>query len=100
MGFIGEFADFLNKHKVVGLAVAFIMGAAATDFVKAIVNDIVMPVIGVFTPAGDWQSAIFQVGAIKFTVGHFISALLNFVVIALVVFMLVKFAIKEEEEKK
>ncbi|VVC00485.1 Large-conductance mechanosensitive channel [uncultured archaeon] len=99
MSFVDEFMAFLNKHKVVGLAIAFIMGAAATDLVKAIVNDLVMPVIGVLTPSGDWQAAVFQLGPVKFMAGHFVGALLNFVVIALVVFLLVKFAVKEEEKK-
>ena len=99
MGFVGEFMEFLNKHKVIGLAVAFIMGAAATDLVKSIVNDLVMPIVGVLTPAGEWQSAVLQIGPVKFMAGHFVGALINFVIIALVVFLLVKVAVKEEEKK-
>ena len=99
MGFVDEFMEFLNKHKVIGLAIAFIMGAAATDLVKSIVSDLVMPVIAVLTPSGDWANAIWYVGPVKFAAGHFISALLNFVIIALVVFLLVKFAVKEEAAK-
>ena len=98
MGFIGEFADFLNKHKVIGLAVAFIMGAAATDLVKSIVSDLVMPVVGVLVPSGDWQAAVLQLGPAKFMAGHFVGALINFVIIALVVFLLVKVAVKEESK--
>ncbi len=100
MGLVGEFADFLNKHKVIGLAIAFIMGLAANDLVKSIVSDLVMPVVSVLVPSGDWQSAVLQVGPMKFMAGHFVGALINFLIIALVVFVLVKFAIKEEEEEK
>ena len=99
MGFLDEFMAFLNKHKVIGLAIAFIMGAAATDLVKSIVSDIVMPVIGVLTPSGDWQAAVLQIGPVKFMAGHFVGALLNFVIIALVVFVLVKYAVKEDAAK-
>ena len=99
MGFLGGFLDFLNKNKVVGLAVAFIMGAASTDLVKSIVSDIVMPVVGVIVPSGDWQSAVLQIGPVKFMAGHFVSALINFILIALVVFVLVEYAVKEEEKK-
>ena len=99
MGFLGGFLDFLNKNKVVGLAVAFIMGAASTDLVKSIVSDIVMPVVGVIVPSGDWQSAVLQIGPVKFMDGHFVGALINFVIIALEVFLLVKVAVKEEEKK-
>ncbi len=99
MGFVDEFMQFLNKHKVIGLAVAFIMGGAATKLVTAIVTDIVMPVIGVVIPGGDWRSAVFQLGPAKFLVGDFAGALIDFVIVALVIFMIVKFAIKEEEKK-
>lgn len=99
MGFIAEFMLFLNKHKVVGLAVAFIMGAAATDLVKSIVSDLVMPLVGVLTPTGDWANAVWHIGPVKLAAGHFVSALINFIIIALVVFLLVKFAVKEESAK-
>ena len=50
MKFVGEFKDFLKKYSVLGLAVAFIIGAASTKLVSALVNDIVMPIITVFIP--------------------------------------------------
>ena len=96
MGFLEEFIGFLNKHKVLGLAVAFIMGAAASKLVTALVQDIVMPVIGVLTPSGDWRGAVFQLGPVKFLIGDFAGALIDFVIIALVVFMIVKYAAKEQ----
>jgi len=55
MSIIKEFKEFLKEYKVVGLAVAFIMGAAATNLVQSLVNDIIMPVVGVFIPEGDWK---------------------------------------------
>ena len=96
MGFVDEFMAFLNKHKVIGLAVAFIIGAAAAKLVSALVADIIMPIIGALTPSGDWRAATAQIGPVKFLVGDFAGALIDFVIIALVIFMIVKFAIKEE----
>ncbi len=96
MSFIDEFMAFLNKHKVVGLAVAFIIGAAASKLVTAIVADLVMPIISALTPSGDWRLAILQVGPVKFLIGDFAGALIDFVIVAFVIFMLVKYAIKEE----
>ena len=91
-----EFVAFLNKHKVIGLAVAFIIGAAAAKLVSALVADIIMPVVGAFTPSGDWRLATLQVGPVRFLVGDFAGATIDFVIIAFVIFMIVKFAVKEE----
>lgn len=98
MGFVDEFVAFLNKNKVVGLAVAFIIGAAASKLVTALVNDIIMPIIGALTPAGDWRAAVLEIGPVKFLVGDFAGALIDFVIIAFVVFMIVKYAVKEESK--
>jgi hypothetical protein len=49
-GFVAEFMEFLLKYQVIGLAVAFIIGAAATKMVTATVNDIIMPIIGAIIP--------------------------------------------------
>ena len=98
MGFMQEFMDFLKKHQVVGLAVAFIMGGAATKLVSAIVADIIMPIIGVLIPGGDWRKITLDAGPVKFLVGDFAGAVIDFVIIALVIFMIVKFAIKDEKK--
>ncbi len=100
MGIVQEFRDFLNEYKVVGLAVAFIMGAATTALVQALVNDIVMPVVGAAIPGGEWQEATLTLGPVLIKWGHFTSALLNFIIIALVVFMIAKVVLKEEKVAK
>ena len=96
MGFVDEFLAFLNKHKVIGLAVAFIIGAAASKLVTAMVTDIIMPIIGALIPGGDWRTFVLQLGPMKFLVGDFAGALIDFVIIAFVVFMIVKYAVKDE----
>lgn len=98
MGMIDEFMEFLNNHKVIGLAVAFIIGAAASKLVSALVNDIVMPLISLAIPGGDWRAATVDVGAAKLLIGDFAGALIDFVIIALVVFMLVKYAVKDSKK--
>ena len=100
MGLMQEFKDFLKEYKIMGLAVAFIIGIAATTLVQALVNDIVMPMITPLIPGGEWQNAKFALGPIIISWGHFISALINFAVIALVVFMIAKHVIKEEKVDK
>ena len=96
MGFVNEFMTFLNKNKVVGLAVAFIMGGAASKLVSALVADMIMPVIGVLIPGGDWRAIPLQVGPVKFLIGDFAGALIDFVIIALVIFLIVKYMVKED----
>jgi large conductance mechanosensitive channel len=88
--FSEEFMDFLNKYGVIGLAIAFIIGGAAGRLVTALVNDLLMPIIAVIVPGGDWRTTVFQVGPIKFLLGDFAGALIDFIIIALVVFLLSK----------
>lgn len=100
MGIISEFKEFLNEYKVVGLAVAFIMGAAVTALVKSLVDSIIMPIVAVVLPSGDWQTAVVELGPVKLAVGAFLAALLNFIIIAFVVFMIAKMVLKEEKVTK
>ncbi len=97
---VGEFMEFLMKYQVIGLAVAFIIGAAATKMVTAAVNDIIMPVIAVLIPGGDWKKTELVLGPVKFLVGDFAGAIIDFIIIALVVFLIVKFMMKEDATKK
>jgi large conductance mechanosensitive channel len=97
---VHEFKDFLKEYKIVGLAIAFIMGAAATDLVKSLVNNIVMPLITPFVPGGAWQTATFHMGPIVIGWGAFLSALINFIILAFVIFMIAKFIFKEEKVSK
>jgi large conductance mechanosensitive channel len=95
--FMQEFNDFLNKYGVIGLAVAFVMGAAVTKLVTALVNDLIMPIIGALIPGGDWKTATWDIGNIKFMVGDFFGVLIDFIIIALVIFIIVKMIIKEKK---
>jgi large conductance mechanosensitive channel len=100
MSIIKEFKEFLNEYKVVGLAVAFIIGAAITALVQSLVANIIMPIIGPFIPGGEWQKATFSIWKIVIGWGAFAGALLNFIIIAFVVFMIAKYMFKEEKVTK
>jgi len=88
--FSQEFMDFLNKYGVIGLAVAFIIGGAAGTLVSSMVNDLLMPFINPLLQGGEWQKAELVLGPVRLLVGHFVGALINFIIIALVVFVLMK----------
>jgi large conductance mechanosensitive channel len=100
MGLIQEFKEFLNEYKIMGLAVAFIIGVALTTLVQSLVKDIIMPVITPFMPAGGWETATFTIGPIAIKWGSFLSALINFIIIAFVVFLIAKVVMKEMKVTK
>ena len=85
-GLLNEFTDFISKYKVMGLAVAFILGLYLGELVKAFVNDLVMPIIQLAMPGIKWG----DIAAGPFRVGHFIGALITFMIVAFVIFILVK----------
>ena len=89
-----DFKDFLLKHNVVALAIAVVVGTALNTLVKAIVDDFIMPIIVAIGPGGDWQKATWSVGSIKFGVGDFAAAVINFLIIGLVAWRISKIFIK------
>ncbi|MGV8152432.1 MAG: MscL family protein [Candidatus Nanoarchaeia archaeon] len=100
MKVLSEFKEFLKEYKVIGLAVALIIGLAATSLVKAVVDYLVMPIITPFIPGGAWQTATFSIGPIVIGWGALLAAIINFIIIAFVVFLIAKYALKEEKVTK
>jgi large conductance mechanosensitive channel len=89
-GLWGEFLEFISKYGVIGLAIGFIIGSASKDLVNALVDDILMPIILFFVPGGAWREATVTIGPIVLSVGHFAGALLDFFIIALIIFLLMR----------
>lgn len=104
MGIIKEFKEFLKEYKVMPLAIAFIIGAAATALVLSLVNNIVMPLINPWVPKGGWQNATIMFGPQSRQVvigwGAFLGAAINFIIIAFVVFLIIKMLDREKKEDK
>ncbi len=98
--FVQEFMEFLKTFGVIGLAIAFIIGQAASGLITALVNDIINPLIGLFLPAGDLKAMSFTVGSSKFLYGDLISNLINFLIIAVLVFVAYKQLAKHGLEAK
>jgi large conductance mechanosensitive channel len=99
-GMIKQFLEFLKEYNVIALAIAFIMGVAATALVKSFVDNIIMPIITPFIPGGGWETATFNIGPIVIGWGSFLGQVINFVIIALVVFFIAKKILKEEKVAK
>ena len=85
-----DFRNFLMKENFVALALAVVLGGAVGKVVQAVVDDFIMPIVGRVTPSGDWQKATWDVGSMKFGVGDFVSVLVNFIIIAFVVWRISK----------
>src|SRR5918911_3350249 len=83
---LGGFKKFLLRGNVVDLAVGVVIGAAFTGVVQAFVKDIINPLIGLFGGTGDLSSWVVTVGPARLLVGEFLSAVLSFVLVALVVY--------------
>ena len=90
-----EFFDFLKTFGVIGLALAFVVGQAASGLVTSLVNDIINPLIGLFLPSGNLDAMSAKVINIsgeltEFRYGHLLSSIIDFLIIALVVFVAYK----------
>ena len=104
MGLAKDFRDFAIRGNMMDLAVGMIIGAAFTSIVKSLVDDVINPVLGIFTGKIDFGNlfialdgkhcetleAATTAGAAVIKYGSFVSALINFIIMALVVFMIVK----------
>lgn len=85
-----EFREFISRGNVIDLAVAVVIGAAFTAIINSLVNDIIMPIIGIILGGIDFTSIVIPVGSAKIGLGNFIQAIINFLIIAWVIFLLVK----------
>ena len=93
-GFIKEFKEFISRGSVMDMAVGIIIGGAFTAIVNSLVNDIVMPLLSLLTGGYDFTKLAIKLGdgvdAAVFNYGLFISSVINFILIALVIFCIIK----------
>ena len=90
-GLWNEFMDFISKYKVMGLAVAFIIGLYLGALVQSLVTSLIMPIIGLALPGiGNLATYTITVSSQDFGIGSFLVALITFIIVAFVIFLLVK----------
>ena len=87
-----EFRDFIMRGNVLDLAIAVIIGGAFGKIITSLVNDILMPIIGLLLGGIDFSALILQVGQASINWGLFIQAIVDFLIVALVIFMIIKTA--------
>ncbi len=97
---VNEFVTFLKQYGVIGLAIAVIIGGKVNEFLKSVVDGILMPVVGALTPNGDWREMSVTLGSIEFKVGPVLGSGIDFVIVAAMVFIIAKKVLKEETVAK
>lgn len=97
--FLREFKEFAMRGNVMDLAVGVIVGGAFSSITTSLINDIIMPIVGVFVSEASFANLSVSVGGAVITYGNFIQAVLNFVILAFVVFCMVK-AVNRVARKK
>jgi len=90
MGFINEFRIFMLRGNVVDLAVGVIIGGAFKTIVDSLVADVMMPLLGLVLGKLDFNGRYIEVGGSKIMYGSFVTSVINFVLMAFVIFMLIK----------
>jgi large conductance mechanosensitive channel len=93
---VGEFKAFLKEYGVIGLALGVIIGGKAGELVTAIVDGLLMPIVGKAVPSGEWEKLV--VG--QFKVGIVLAALVKFIVVAYFVFFVSKKLLREDTVTK
>ena len=95
-----EFAKFLKEFNVVSLAVGFVMGTASTTLVSSLVKDVLMPIAAPFVGAESWREAVWNIGLVHIAIVSFVAELFNFLILALIIFIIAKKLLKLEAETK
>ena len=95
-----EFKDFIGRGNVLDLAVAFIIGVAFAAIINSLVNDIIMPIVGIIIGGVDFSSLSITVGKAVITYGNFIQAIVTFIIVAFTLFLIVKAANKMTKQKE
>ena len=95
-----EFKEFISKGNVMDLAVGVIIGAAFQAIVSSLVSDIIMPLISIITGSIDFTDMAITVGGANLKYGNFITAIINFLIISFVIFIMVRYMNKLNERGK
>ena len=99
MGFIKEFKEFASQGNVMDMAVGVIIGGAFGKIVSSLVDDIIMPVVGVLTGGVDFTTLAAKVGDAEVKYGVFVQNIIDFLIIAFCIFCMVK-AINKLKKKE
>lgn len=95
--FWDSFLAFLRQYSVIGLAIGVVIGTAVNELVQSLVKGVMTPLIGLLVPQQKFQALTFSVRAVEFRVGDVVSSLLHFVIVALLIYVVVKKLLRRDE---
>lgn len=99
-GFVAEFKQFIARGNVMDMAVGVIIGGAFKSIADSLVNDIINPFLGLFIGENAFSSLVLSLGSAEILVGSFLSAILNFLIMAFVVFCIIRSINKFHRKKE
>ena len=99
-GFFSRLVDFLKEWSVIGVAIGFVVGSAALDFVNAVVKGLIIPFFQLFFPVGTLDSWNFTVGAVRFDVGGVWSSFLTLIIVIAFLYYFVKRVMKKYGQER
>lgn len=94
-----EFKEFIARGNVLDMAVGLIMGSAFTAIVNSLVDDLLMPIIAGLTAGVNYEDLVINIGGATLKIGNLINAIISFIIIAFVLFLIVKAINKLHKEE-
>ena len=98
MGMVQEFKEFATKGSLIDMAVGIIIGVAVSDMIGALVDNVIMPIVGIFLGGGRISNKKITVGEASIGYGAFVQAIIDFLIIAFVIFMILKVINRMKQE--
>ena len=96
---IGEFKEFINRGNVIEMSIGVLMGTSFSKIVTSIVNDVLMPTIGIFMGGLDFTDIVFKIKDAEIKVGSFIQSIVDFLIVAICIFVFIKILSKLTKKK-
>lgn len=93
-----DFFKFIKSQSILGVAIGIVIGQAFAKLINNIIEGLIMPVMEMFAPGTRWELITLNIGSVHLKIGSVISAVLNFFVVSVVVFFLIRFILKKEDD--
>jgi large conductance mechanosensitive channel len=95
-----EFIEFIKEYGIIGLAIAVIIGGKLNALVSSLVDGLLMPLVLFFIPGGTWRTTTLDLGPFHFLPGPILGAVVDFIIVAFVVFLIAKWILREAKVAK
>jgi len=92
-----DFLRFIKSQSILGVAIGILIGQVFAKFINSIIEGLVMPILELFFHGTQWQHITINLGQVRLNIGIVIASMLDFLIVSIVVFLLIKFILKEED---